>query len=233
LIYQFIKRLATPFSNWKAYKFGIIDAEGNILRKRSTLTKSEEKLSFTIFDVIILNLKKIISKLPAGRTRLANFAAALFLLKEENNLEKYEDIDLLYSSFTNQLQLLQENISALNHLALLEEKIEKISKQEAQEIGNRLGVDWTKVDLNQFRQGLEVEQEHSTDPELRVANTKEDLAKIVLAHLKEKPDYYTRLKKVEEDIPANSVGAGGVAGLQEPIVKKLPKKKFKDYLLER
>jgi hypothetical protein len=46
------------------------------------------------------------------------------------------------------------------------------------------------------------------------------LGRIVLAHLKEVPKYYTKLKKVEEDAPANSVGTGaGVAGLTEPVGK--------------
>lgn len=75
----------------------------------------------------------------------------------------------------------------------------KFTADEARTIGSRLKIDWTKVDLEQFRQGLEVEMEHGKrDEETDV--THDDLlatGKIAWAHLKEIPDYYKRLKKVE------------------------------------
>ncbi len=68
------------------------------------------------------------------------------------------------------------------------------SIDEAHQIGAQLGIDWTKVDCDQFRRGLEVELEHGArDPETNVTNN--DLAltgKIAWAHLKEFPDYYLR-----------------------------------------
>jgi hypothetical protein len=76
--------------------------------------------------------------------------------------------------------------------------------QEAQEIGDDLGVDWKKVDLEQFRMGLSVELEHGDrDPETNV--TSDNLVitgKIALAHLKEFPDYYTRLAVLEAEAEA-------------------------------
>lgn len=92
-----------------------------------------------------------------------------------------------------------------------------ISNSDAKKLGDSLNVDWTKVDLKQFALGLSVESEHDDGGELDVVDSKKDLAKIVLAHLKEKPDYYTKLKKVEEDAPTNSVGTGAIAGLNEPF----------------
>lgn len=100
-------------------------------------------------------------------------------------------------------------------------EVNSISIDEAEKIGNSLSVDWSKVDLEQFRLGLSVESEHDDGTELDVVKSKKDLGRIVLAHLKEVPDYYTKLKMVEEDSPANAVGVGsGVAGLTEPIGKK-------------
>jgi len=77
----------------------------------------------------------------------------------------------------------------------------KFAAQEARRIGNELGVDWGQVDLEQFRIGLEVELEHGTrDPETNVTNDDEILTgKIALAHLREFPDYYTRLEELEEE----------------------------------
>jgi len=74
-----------------------------------------------------------------------------------------------------------------------------ITNEEAKLIGEQLGIDWSKFDLEQYRMGMEVELEHGTkDPLTNVSN--DDLlitGKIALAHLNEFPDYYTRLKKME------------------------------------
>ena len=75
----------------------------------------------------------------------------------------------------------------------------RISAEEAQQVGTTLRLDWTKVDLEQFRRGLEVELEHGVrDPETNVTNDDLTLTgKIAWAHLKEFPDYYSRLGKLE------------------------------------
>lgn len=72
------------------------------------------------------------------------------------------------------------------------------TKDEAKKLGDDFGVDWKKVDLEQFRQGLGVESEHDKNDDLDVVKNKTDLIKIVLAHLRELPDYYDRLKKAEK-----------------------------------
>ena len=73
--------------------------------------------------------------------------------------------------------------------------------EEAQEIGNKIGIDWNTYDIEQFRRGLEVEMEHgSHDPQTNVTNDDEMVTgKIALAHLKEIKDYYTRLDKMEQE----------------------------------
>jgi hypothetical protein len=80
----------------------------------------------------------------------------------------------------------------------------QIDAEEARELGSRLGIDWNKVDLQQFRRGLEVELEHGArDPETNVTN--DDLmltGKIAWAHLKEFPDYYARLDALEAEADA-------------------------------
>ena len=73
--------------------------------------------------------------------------------------------------------------------------------QDAKRIGDVLGIDWAKVQLEEFRAGLAVELEHgSHDPDTNVTNDDEILTgKIALAHLREYPDYYTRLAQLEKD----------------------------------
>jgi hypothetical protein len=77
----------------------------------------------------------------------------------------------------------------------------KISTEEARSIGTQLGINWTQIDLEQFRRGLEVELEHGThDPETNVTGDDPLLTgKIAWAHLKEIRDYYTRLDRLEAE----------------------------------
>ncbi|MDQ7778803.1 MAG: DUF5661 family protein [Planctomycetota bacterium] len=80
----------------------------------------------------------------------------------------------------------------------------RITLEEAQRIGAKLRIDWTKVDPGQFRRGIEVELEHGArDPETNVTNDNLLLTgKIAWAHLNEFPDYYTRLDKLEAEAEA-------------------------------
>ena len=73
------------------------------------------------------------------------------------------------------------------------------TKDDAKRIGESLGIDWTRFDVEQFRMGLDVELEHGSH-ELSTNVTNDDeitTGKIALAHLNEFPDYYTRLQKME------------------------------------
>lgn len=83
LIYQFIRRLVKPFDKWEAYKTGVIDEKGNVVVKKKDRTE-EQKKSWGYYDRLVANLKKLLGKIPGGKTRIASFAAALLLLREEN-----------------------------------------------------------------------------------------------------------------------------------------------------
>ncbi len=80
----------------------------------------------------------------------------------------------------------------------------RIGADEAREVGASLDIDWEKIDLEQFRRGLEVELEHGArDPQTNVTNDDLGLTgKIAWAHLKEFPDYYTRLDRLESEADA-------------------------------
>ncbi len=73
--------------------------------------------------------------------------------------------------------------------------------EEAKRIGETLGIDWGKYDVEQYRMGLDVELEHGLiDPHTNVTNDDAVITgKIALAHLNEFPDYYTRLDKMEKE----------------------------------
>jgi len=73
--------------------------------------------------------------------------------------------------------------------------------EEARRIGEAMGIDWSKFDVEQYRMGLDVELEHGpVDPHTNVTNDDPMMTgKIALAHLNEFPDYYTRLEKMERE----------------------------------
>jgi hypothetical protein len=77
----------------------------------------------------------------------------------------------------------------------------KVDVEEAQAIGTKLGIDFSQIDLDEFRRGLEIEFEHGAhDPETNVTNDDPIMTgKIAWAHLKELADYYTRLDRMEAE----------------------------------
>ncbi len=75
----------------------------------------------------------------------------------------------------------------------------EVSSDEARVIAQQVGGEALQVSLDEFRRGLEVELEHGLQfPDANVTNNHPILTgKIVLAHLKEMLDYYTRLEVAE------------------------------------
>lgn len=106
IVYKFLRKLTTPFAKMDAYKLGIIDDKGKILRKRATFNKEAEFQAYTLLDRVVINLKKLIAKIPNGSSQFASYAAALWLLKEANNYEEFlSDGDLMYESYSDFLML--------------------------------------------------------------------------------------------------------------------------------
>jgi len=77
----------------------------------------------------------------------------------------------------------------------------EFTTEEAKQIGEKIGIDFNRFDLEQFKLGLVVELEHGADdPETNVTDSNLEITgKIAWAHLKEIPDYYTRLDKMEKE----------------------------------
>jgi hypothetical protein len=77
----------------------------------------------------------------------------------------------------------------------------RTTPEEARRVGDEIGVDWSRFDLAQFRQGMDVEYEHgSHDPQTDVTHDDPIVTgKIALAHMKEFPDYYERLEQMEAE----------------------------------
>jgi hypothetical protein len=103
LVYSFIRRLVTPFEKYPAFKAGLIDKDGNFTKNRNMYTPDERK-ALPLFDIMIINLKRLIAKLPLGKTRLATIAAALLLLRSKPTAKKVQE------DYTDELFTLEEDL---------------------------------------------------------------------------------------------------------------------------
>jgi len=83
--FRFIRMLVLDWTSWDAYKLGIIDEDGKKIKNKKIET-DEEKSAYTPFIRLAANVKRLLSKIPGGGTKLGSFAAALFLIKEDQNL---------------------------------------------------------------------------------------------------------------------------------------------------
>jgi len=91
LIYKFLRKLSTPFEEWQAFKLGIIDKDGNILIHSKDFKTMDQRDAFSKLDLMILNLKKLIAKVPGGSTKIATMAAVLYLLKEDHDSQSVDE----------------------------------------------------------------------------------------------------------------------------------------------
>ncbi len=89
ITYRIIKTLVTPWDEQDAYKLGIIDDKGKVLKKYRELKTSKEKAAYTVLNRFVFNLKRILNQVPGGRSKFGSYAAAaILLLKEEEENEK-------------------------------------------------------------------------------------------------------------------------------------------------
>lgn len=109
LVYQFLRRLATPFEEWDAFKTGVIDERGNILKKRKDRLLVKERESFGLFDLMILKIKRLIEKVPGGKTRIASYAAALYLIKEDWESMSEEQLEASIEEYFSNLETIEES----------------------------------------------------------------------------------------------------------------------------
>ena len=80
---RFLRLLTTPWNKTTAYELGIVDENGKVLKKPET---SDEKGAYNTFHKLVFNLKRLLNKIPLGKSTLASYAAALYLIKEETGM---------------------------------------------------------------------------------------------------------------------------------------------------
>jgi hypothetical protein len=107
MIYQVLKRLTTPFEETKAFELGIIDKDGKLLKK-PRFFDTKEKKAYTYFDRFIFNMKRLLHKVGL-KSKFANYAAALFLLREDRNGYMPTDQEILKGILEEETYL-RENV---------------------------------------------------------------------------------------------------------------------------
>ena len=102
IVFRILKMLTTSWEKFDAYKLGLIDKKGSRIKDKKPETKAE-KSSFTLLHRLVFNLKRIVSKVPFGKTAFASYAVALLLLKEETKLDE-DQMDELCEKFYRHLK---------------------------------------------------------------------------------------------------------------------------------
>jgi hypothetical protein len=138
ITFRFLKLLVTPFDKTEAFKYGIIDKNGKVLRKYKTLERIDERKAYTILHRLVFNIKRLLEKLPGGKSRLASYAAALFLIKEHVN--EYHDSDgkLIEKEFYKYLKdndLLEEDDGVIREEITFADKLIKGTYKLVQDVG--------------------------------------------------------------------------------------------------
>ena len=95
ITYRIVKLLVTPFEKQEAFKQGIIDKDGKVLKKNRDLKTEKEKKAYTYLHRFVFNLKRILKRVGLG-SKLGSFAVALALLLKEN--KEYEQHKTLIES---------------------------------------------------------------------------------------------------------------------------------------
>ena len=119
ITYRVVKLLVTPFEKQEAYKFGIIDDKGKVLKKYKSLKTEKERKSYTLLHRFVFNLKRILQRVGLG-SKLGSFAVALALLIKEDKkfaehktlieqpVIKYLKEENLYNEMLNEVREIPE-----------------------------------------------------------------------------------------------------------------------------
>ena len=170
---RFLRLLTTKFEDTTAFKLGLIDDKGKRIKKPDT---SEERSAYNAFHRLVFNLKKLLAKVPGGSSRLASYAAALFLIKENLNLSDssmqkiIENCDIDHEESLNEERswfctkdgMLSPGMYRLGNDKLINSTCEDICKrgdkvrvwENSYPVGNMLGVDIFEVTHERTAQQL-------------------------------------------------------------------------------
>ncbi len=239
--YSFLKRLVTPFNETDAYKLGIIDERGKKLKSPKT---TEELNSYSTFERLVFNIKKIIERLPGGKSKLASYAAALFLIKEHDNTKEHYSEKELVEALEENMSYLKKNTKKTYGSIMSEKDWDDMmfkKEIELRDVSEAIKYNFMVLDPDGKVMSMHSSERHANDSAKPTGNLLKKQGKVVKLR---KPMAQSRgdmligrlpAHNLGEDAPANATG-GAVAGTgdtgdawQKPDARK---KKMKQYLAD-
>ena len=117
ITYRVVKLLVTPFEKQEAFKFGIIDEKGKVLKKYKSLKTEKERKSYTLLHRFVFNLKRILQKVGLGG-KLGSFAVALALLiKEDKSYAQHKTlIESVIIKYLKEENLFEEMLNEVREI---------------------------------------------------------------------------------------------------------------------
>lgn len=119
--------LVKPFDQTEAFKLGVIDKDGKLLVKQKDQTQ-QQKDAYNYLDRLVFNLKRLIAKLPGGKSMLASFVAALYLIKEDSRYTAKE-LEDRFNEVLNKIT--EQEITLVEETLILEEFLEMYTEDGA------------------------------------------------------------------------------------------------------
>lgn len=120
---RFLRLLTMPWEKTGAFKKGIVDKDGKKLKKPET---AEEKGVYNTFHKLVYNIRRLLAKVPLGKSTIARYGAALYLIKDNLKLSN-EDIAKVLKEATD-VDLTSEVLEESNNRWYLTEDGEKIQE---------------------------------------------------------------------------------------------------------
>ena len=117
ITYRVVKLLVTPFEKQEAFKFGIVDEKGKVLKKYKSLKTEKERKSYTLLHRFVFNLKRILQKVGLG-SKLASFGVALALLiKEDKSYAQHKTlIESVIIKYLKEENLFEEMLNEVREI---------------------------------------------------------------------------------------------------------------------
>jgi hypothetical protein len=156
MTYKFIRLLVTPWEKTDAFKEGVIDKKGKLLVKGKEQSL-EQKKTYSYFTKLVFNIKRILEKIPFGKSMIKSYAAALFLLREETGMVEEDILKVLEDMGHNtsidlneEFKELHEGQHILNHDLLESNKGTIVNLDSIEPVGYFAGVPIYKTRENIF-----------------------------------------------------------------------------------
>ena len=146
-VFRFLRLLTMKYESTDAYKFGIIDRKGKALRKSADLESTKEKASYTMLHRMVFKIRRLMEKIPGGR--FVNYAAALFLLKEQKDARIWTDdgymksklMEFLDTDWEANAKLLKEEVDNMDKKSFKSFLSENNTIEESQELQAMMALD--------------------------------------------------------------------------------------------